>query len=337
MYTVTKVFIAAVLVIATPIITSWFAFSGIPKWIATVEAKEKTLSLLREYAANASSGRITVAVVGITLLQIAISHHWRHAITIEDSIQWLFLASFIGVAASLYFGCRVLSNSSILTCPGCQWLWGLLVIIAIWFGRARTQADLAQVFGAVSDKLPSATNVGVFLRAFGHVSVAMAIFMLAAETFAIILYFCFEWIFGKSEPGNETRRIRGWIAVFNTTTMMISAAISYSAASVLAFNDQPVRASVADVAFETDLLSESACTGRKSDKKRRIVFRSDDREQAIVFSVPAAPSHDSGSERSPIQQLLIHWQTKDYELVMPRAVEIDRDCKLVDAAGQGTP
>ncbi|WP_124492020.1 hypothetical protein [Burkholderia stagnalis] len=336
MYIVAKVFFAAVIVIVIPIIASWFTVSAIPKWATTVEAKEKTLSLLREYATSASSGRITVAVVVTTTLQIVITYHWRHAATVEDGIQWLFLASFIGVAASLYFSCLVLSNNSIVTCPGCQWLWGLLVIIAIWFGRAKTQVDLAHVFGAVSDKLPSATNVGVFLRSFGHVSVAMAIFMLFAEIFAIILYFGFEWIFGKSEPGNEMTRKRGWIAVFNTTAMMISAAISYSAASVLAFSDQPVRASIADVAFKTDLLAESACTGQKSDKNRKIIFRSDDREQAIVFSVLTQPGHDEGSERSSIQQSIVHWQTPNYEHVMPKAIEIDRDCKLVDVTGQGT-
>ncbi|WP_321787978.1 hypothetical protein [Burkholderia pyrrocinia] len=329
MFTIAKIFWAAVLVIAIPIIASWFAVAGVPKWSATVKAKEKAISRLREHATNASSGRITVAVVFVLFLQGISTINWRHATTVEDGVQWLFIVSFVGVAASLYFGCRVLSNSSLATCPGCQWLWGLLVLVAIWFGRARTQIDLATTFGAVSDKLPSASNVGVFLRAFGHVSLAMAAVVLLAEGSAVLLYFGFEQIFGRSVPENETSRARGWIALFNTFAVMLSAGLSLSAASVLAFNDQPVRTSVARVGFETDLLLESTCTGRPEDNVNKVLFRSDDREQAIVFALPTAPSNHVDAARLRVPKPIIKWQREDYTAITPKAIAIDRDCKLV--------
>ncbi|MCA8241796.1 hypothetical protein [Burkholderia sp. AU32262] len=332
MLTIAKIFWAAVLVIAIPIIASWFAVAGIPKWSETVKVKETAISRLREHATNASSGRITVAVVFVLLLQGIGTINWRQAITVEDGVQWLFIVSFGGVAASLYFGCRVLSDSSLATCPGCQWLWGLLVLVAIWFGRARTQTDLATIFGAVSDKLPLASNVGVFLRAFGHVSLAMAVVMLLAEGSAVVLYFGFEQIFGKSVPENETSRARGWIALFNTFAVMLSAGLSLSAASVLAFNDQPVRSSVGRIAFETDLLPESACTGRSKDKDNanKVLFRSDDREQAIVFALPSVPSNHVDATRPRVPRPIIKWQPEDYAAVTPKAIAIDRDCKLID-------
>ncbi|MFX1736896.1 hypothetical protein PXJ20_11955 [Paraburkholderia sp. A1RI_3L] len=330
MYLIFKIFWAAVLVMAIPIIASWFAVSGLPKWGATVKAKEKAIARLREHATNASSGRITVAVVAATLLQVAGSINWRHATTVEDGVQWLFIVSFVGVAASLYFGCRVLSHSSIIACPGCQWLWGLLILIAIWFGRARTQTDLAVTFGAVSDKLPSAYNVGVFLRAFGHVSLAMAVVMLLAEGSAVLLYLGFERIFGKSLPENETSRAQGWIALFNTFAVMLSAAFSLNAASVLAFNSQPVSATIARVAFETDLLPESACTGLPDNKTKKVVFRSDDREQAIVFAFSGTPRNDANAVQHHIPKPIIKWRSEDYTAIIPKAIAIDRDCKLVD-------
>ncbi|AME28571.1 hypothetical protein [Burkholderia sp. PAMC 26561] len=326
-----KIFASAVLTIAIPITTSWFFLSGIKRWSNTVNAKEKAVTLLRKLTNGAASGGLTVGVAATTTIQILLTSKWHQAVTVEDAIQWSFLVSFLGVGASLFFNFKVLSatDSSLVKCPGCQWLWGLLVLIAIWFGRARTQVDLARDFGAVSDKLPSATSTGIFLRSFGHVSVAMAFFMVAVELFAICMFLGFDRIFGGSVPGNEVSRSRGWVAVFNASLMVVSAAISSSAASVLAFNDQPVRAAVARVAADIDLLPESACTGSKTDNTKKIVFRSDEREQALVFRVPddlGRPDwiNQVGNDRLPV----VEWTEKDYVKVMPALIYIDRNCKL---------
>lgn len=110
--------------------------------------------------------------------------------------------------------------------------------------------------------------------------------------------------------------------------MFISTGLSSTAASVLAFADQPVRAAVARVAVDTDLLPESACTGRESDKKDRIVFRSDDGEQAVVFKVPEDLLQNkpqwSGPERS-----VVRWSEQDYRDAMPLMTGIDKNCELV--------
>jgi hypothetical protein len=328
-----KVFFAAVLTIAIPIVASWLFLSGIGRWARTVKARENTVRLLRKVTNGAASGALTVGIATAITAQLILVVQGRHAVTVEEEIQWLFLASIIGVAASLFFIFKVLrdTDSSLVTCPGCQWLWGLLVLIAVWMGRARTEVDLAQDFGAVSDKLPSATSVGIFLRAFGHVSVAMAFFTVAVELFAIGMCVGFDQIFGKSVPGNEVSRSQGWVAVFNAALMVLSAAATSSAASILAFNDQPVRAAVARVAADTDLLLESACTGNKLDRFNKIVFRSDEREQAIVFKVPE-DLRQTGSNKEATRAMppVIRWREQDYVKNMPSVIRIDKDCKLVD-------
>ena len=148
----------------------------------------------------------------------------------------------------------------------------------------------------MADKLPSASSVDTFLRSFGHASVALAVFLLIVQLFAVNIYFGFDKIFGKSVEENRVSRSRGWVAVFNAALMFLSTSLSSTTASILAFSDQPVRTAVGRVAADVDFLPESACTGVPADNKDRIVFRSDDREQAVVFEVPAVLTKPASAE-----------------------------------------
>lgn len=61
-------------------------------------------------------------------------------------------------------------------------LWALITSRSLVWASPK-QLDLSRNFGAVADKLSSATSVGIFLRAFGHASVAMALFSVVVEIF----------------------------------------------------------------------------------------------------------------------------------------------------------
>jgi hypothetical protein len=324
-----KIFAAAVLTIAIPIIASWFALFGSRRWFATVGGKEKIVQAVRTIALNSSSGSVTVIVVLATLVQVLLAVSYRHASTVEDAVQWLVLITLIGGVASLIYVGRALDGyAKSIAFPGYPWILSLLVIVAAWLGRARTQADLAKDFGAVADKLPSASSVDTFLRSFGHASVALAVFLLIVQLFAGNIYFGFDKIFGKSVEENRVSRSRGWVAVFNAALMFLSTSLSSTTASILAFSDQPVRTAVGRVAADIDLLPESACTGVPADNKDRIVFRSDDREQAVVFEVPAVLTKPASAEARSMKPVM-RWSEDDHRKQLPRMVRVDKDCKLV--------
>jgi len=325
----TKIFAAAVLTIVIPIVASWLALLGTRRWFTTVGGKEKVVQTVRTIALNSSSGSVTVIVVLATFAQVLLANRYRHASTVEDAVQWLVLITLIGVVTALVFIGRALDGyAKSIAFPGYQWILSLLVIVAVWFGRARAQVDLAGNFGAVADKLTSANSVDTFLRSFGHASVALAGFLLLVQVFGVNIYFGFDKIFGKSVAENRVSRSRGWVAVFNAALMFLSTSFSSTTATVLAFSDQPVRTAVGRVASDVDLLPESACTGDPADNKNRIVFRSDDREQAVVFEVPqdqAKPAARDASPTKPVKE----WSEDDHRKEMPRMVRVDKDCKLV--------
>ncbi|GAB2871674.1 hypothetical protein GCM10027093_04140 [Paraburkholderia jirisanensis] len=112
--------------------------------------------------------------------------------------------------------------------------------------------------------------------------------------------------------------------MFNMLMMLIAAGISCASASALGFNAQPVLASVARVATDIDLLPEAACTGNATDTQRRIIFRSDELQQALVFSMP-----QDMLTGKPFTKLLRYWKAEDYSKAMPLLVDLDKDCKLV--------
>lgn len=324
-----KVFAAAVLTIAIPIIASWFVLFGTRRWLTTVGGKEKVVQAVRTIALNSSSGSVTVVVVLATVVQVLLLISYRHASRVEDAVQWLFLITLIGVVASLVFVGRALDGyAKSIAFPGYPWILSLLVIVAVWFGRARTQADLAKDFGAVADKLSSASGVDTFLRSFGHASVALAFFLLCVQLFGANIYLGFDKIFGKSVEENRVSRSRGGVAVFNVSLMFLSTSMAWNTAWVLAFSDQPVRTAVGRVAADVDLLPESACTGVPADNKNRIVFRSDDREQAVVFEVPpdlTKPAPADARSTKPVMR----WSEDDHRKRLPQMVRVDKDCKLV--------
>ncbi|MFB5151653.1 hypothetical protein WJH60_18840 [Burkholderia orbicola] len=196
-----------------------------------------------------------------------------------DACLILVALSIMPLAALAILLCNDDRIKKAFDCPFCVWIRWTLLLTLIWAGHTQVTDRLSALFYGASLHLPQAFSAGAFLSAIGLLSILTAILLLGFQLLMLL---------GFGVTKNHRKQIGTGRLALATATLVLTFfqfAIYFGAQNALG-TSKVSDLIIARLAYDFDMLNESTCTGKVSNRK--IVYVGTDQSRAFVFSNPAA-------------------------------------------------
>jgi hypothetical protein len=246
----------------------------------------------------------------VVLMKFSSPWVWKGQLIIFSLTIWLFYLywdeadaftacallislSVMPLAALALLLCGNEKIKNLLDCPFCVWIRWTILLTLVWVGHTRITDRFSTLFAGASSHLPQAFSAGAFTSVIGLMAIPTAVMLLVLQG---LLIFGLGLTKARRKQVGTSRTLIAGVTLYSAFFQFAMFVGAQSAVGTTKTGDLII----AQLAYKYDMLDESACTGKASNRK--IVYVGTDQSKAFVFSDPRSTMKRADQLR-PIRRL----------------------------------